>query len=85
MTDRQAADKQAVDKQAAASFETGLERLQAIVTLLEDNQIPLAEALTLFEEGAGLLRYCRAELERAEEQVKVLTETDGVFHLTDLA
>jgi exodeoxyribonuclease VII small subunit len=71
------------DKQAA-SFEAGLERLQVIVACLEDSRLPLAEALRLFEEGAGLLRYCLAELERAEEQVKLLTETDGVFRLTDL-
>ncbi|MDR1603684.1 MAG: exodeoxyribonuclease VII small subunit [Gracilibacteraceae bacterium] len=73
----------AADKRAE-SFEAGLERLQTIVTQLEDNRLPLAEALRLFEEGAGLLRYCHAELERAEEQVKLLTETDGFFQLTGL-
>jgi exodeoxyribonuclease VII small subunit len=77
-------DKRVEDNKRAESFEAGLERLQAVVALLEDNQIPLAQALSLFEEGVGLLRSCRAELERAEEQVKILTETDGVFHLTDL-
>ncbi|MDR1961103.1 MAG: exodeoxyribonuclease VII small subunit [Gracilibacteraceae bacterium] len=71
------------EKQAAATFEAGLERLRAIVALLEDNQIPLAQALALFEEGVGLLRFCRAELDRAEEQVKILTETDGLFQLRD--
>lgn len=57
------------------SFETALYRLEQIVGSLNNGRAPLAEALTLFEEGAGLLKYCTMELDKAEETVKLLTDT----------
>ena len=53
-------------------FETGLKRLQEVVEKLERQDIPLEEAVNLFEEGMELSRKCARILEVAEERVKVL-------------
>jgi len=53
-------------------FETGIKRLQEVVEKLERQDIPLEEAVNLFEEGMKLSRKCAKILEAAEERVKVL-------------
>lgn len=60
------------------SFEQSMDRLEEIVLLLEKGEEPLERSLTLFEEGAGLLRSCSGLLENAEQKVKLLVaNADG--------
>ena len=54
------------------SFEASMARLEEIVTLLERGDAPLDQAMSLFEEGAKLLRECTAKLDTAEQQVRLL-------------
>jgi exodeoxyribonuclease VII small subunit len=54
------------------TFESALERLEAIVERLESGDLPLEQALAAFEEGVGLSRRCTAELEAAERRIEVL-------------
>jgi exodeoxyribonuclease VII small subunit len=68
------------------NFESAARRLGEIVTELEREDIELARALELFEEGVKCLRAADAELSRAETAVKKLVERpDGTFELEDLA
>ena len=55
------------------TFEGALARLEEIVGLLERGDAPLERAMSLFEEGAGLLRECTAQLDQAEQKVTLLT------------
>ena len=55
------------------SFEESMARLEEIVGLLERGDAPLEESMTLFEEGAKLLRECTAQLDKAEQKVTLLT------------
>jgi exodeoxyribonuclease VII small subunit len=67
------------------SFEESVRELEAIVGRLEGDELPLDEALRLFERGVEQLRAASAELARAEAQVKLLAEqADGTFALVDL-
>ncbi len=59
------------------SFEHALERLEAIVDRLEGGELPLEQALALFEEGVGLSRTLAARLGDAEQRVQVLVEEGG--------
>ena len=54
-------------------FEGSMTRLEEIVSLLERGDAPLEEAMTLFEEGAKLLRECTKQLDQAEQKVTLLT------------
>lgn len=63
---------------AEKSFEQSLARLEEIVKLLERGDAPLAESLGLFEEGAGLIRFCGKLLDEAEQKVVQLRKSaDG--------
>ncbi|HEY2375121.1 MAG TPA: exodeoxyribonuclease VII small subunit [Gemmatimonadaceae bacterium] len=68
----------------APSFEARLDRLEAIVHELEGDQVELARALELFEEGVECLRAASKELADARSRVQRLVERDdGRFELTD--
>ncbi len=54
-------------------FESSMARLEEIVSLLERGDAPLEKAMTLFEEGARLLRECTRQLDAAEQKVTLLT------------
>lgn len=44
---------------------------------LERGDVPLEQALKLFEEGMQLSGVCRKELEEAEGKVEILLKQDG--------
>ena len=53
-------------------FEDALEKLEKIVSKLEEGDIPLEESLKLFEEGIRLSRFCNQKLDEAEKRVEIL-------------
>jgi exodeoxyribonuclease VII small subunit len=66
------------------TLEQKLERLEAIVAELENEEIDLASALALFEEGVVNLREAAGALAEAETRVKKLTElAGGAFVIED--
>jgi len=54
------------------SFEGALEQLEATVGRLEEGEMPLEEALVLFEKGVHLSRRCTTTLEAAEKRIEML-------------
>ena len=51
------------------SFEQMLARLDEIVRALEKGDAPLEESLSLYTEGAELIRVCNGQLDEAEQTV----------------
>ena len=58
-------------------FEECLQRLEEVVNQLERGDVPLEQALKLFEEGVQLSNSCRKELEEAEGKVEILLKQNG--------
>jgi len=56
------------------SFEDNLRRLEHIVELLEQGNVPLEESLRMYEEGMVLSRLCMEKLNQAEKKLKVLAK-----------
>ena len=66
------------------TFEKRLARLEAIAAELEGDDVALARALALFEEGIENLRAASEELSKAEARVQRLVErADGTFDIVD--
>ena len=60
------------------TFEEKLTKLTEIVEKLEaGNELPLEDSLKLFEEGVSLVSSCREMLEKAEQRVENVLETDN--------
>jgi exodeoxyribonuclease VII small subunit len=59
-------------------FEEALTGLEKIVAQLEGGDLPLDDALKLFEEGVRLSRFCSAKLDEAERRIEILMKgADG--------
>lgn len=62
----------------SVNFEKSLTRLDEIVRQMERGDVPLEDALKLFEEGTGLVASCGKLLDEAELKVVQLTKgADG--------
>jgi len=53
-------------------FEQALTRLEGIVRKLEAGDLPLEEAIALFEEGMHISTFCGRTLSEAERKVEIL-------------
>ena len=54
------------------SFEAGLAELETLIAGLESGNAPLEEALTRYQRGVELMRFCEAKLTEAEQRIRVL-------------
>jgi exodeoxyribonuclease VII small subunit len=59
------------------SFENALAELEAAVRQLEEGNLPLTEAIALYERGMGLAQRCSDLLDGAQLQVEQLTLVNG--------
>jgi exodeoxyribonuclease VII small subunit len=56
----------------ANEFEKAFQQLESIVKRLEAEELPLDEALQLFEQGIGLSRFCNQKLEEVEKKIELI-------------
>jgi len=54
------------------SFEQAMAELAQLVTQMEAGQLPLEASVAAYARGSELVKYCAAQLEKVESQVKVL-------------
>jgi len=64
-------------KDPLPDFEQSLTELEALVTKLEQGDVPLEEALKTFERGVALTRQCQTALRTAQQKVEVLLTRNG--------
>ncbi|GMV93303.1 MAG: hypothetical protein AMXMBFR82_30810 [Candidatus Hydrogenedentota bacterium] len=63
---------------AEPKFEKDLEKLEEIVTALEEGELSLDDAMKRFEEGIKLAKRCEKALSDAEKKIEILTRNaDG--------
>lgn len=56
------------------SFEERLERLELLNEKIDEGNLPLEEAVALFEEGITLARGLEKELSKVERKVEILVD-----------
>ncbi len=59
------------------AFEEALKELEEIVNRLEQGDLPLEEALQLFEQGVKLSRVCHTRLDEAQKRVEILLKDEA--------
>lgn len=57
-------------------FEKALEELEALVEQLESGDLSLDDSLKQFKRGVELTRHCQGVLDRAQQSVEKLLDTD---------
>jgi exodeoxyribonuclease VII small subunit len=65
------------------TFEEALKQLESIADQIEKGQIGLEESIVKYEEGMGLVKYCRDVLTQAEARIQKLQErSDGSLEVS---
>lgn len=67
------------------SFEETIKQLEAIVTQLENGDLPLDEALNEFEKGIKLARSGQKQLNEAEQRIQILLSENSDTQLSEFA
>jgi len=64
------------------AFEKALEKLEGIVSKLEEGELALDDSLKKYEEGIKLVRVCQQKLEKARKKIDILMKDEkGEFTL----
>ena len=68
------------------SFEESMKRLEEISGLLDSEEIGLEKAVSLYEEGIELSKYCMNRLKEADLKISVLKKNleDGTIKESEL-
>ena len=59
------------------NFEEAIKELTEIVGRIEQGQIALQDSLQQYEKGMGLIKHCRAILQKAEKRIEKITKTEA--------
>ena len=60
-----------------ADFESAMRELEQLIAGMENGDLPLEASLQAYQRGAFLVKYCQTQLQKVQEQVK-LVEADMV-------
>ncbi|MBP9742443.1 MAG: exodeoxyribonuclease VII small subunit [Burkholderiales bacterium] len=59
------------------NFEEAIAQLEAIIRQMENDEIALEVALSKYQEGVTLVKYCQSKLSQVEQEIKILdVDTD---------
>lgn len=61
---------------AKKTFEQAMKELEEIVREIESGDLPLEKALSKFEQGVKLSKYCTEKLDETEKKVTLLLKDD---------
>jgi exodeoxyribonuclease VII small subunit len=64
-----------MSKESKVTFEEAMQQLEDIVEQLEEGDVPLEEAISIYKKGMELSKLCHDKLRNVEEQLtEILTE-----------
>ncbi|GKS11938.1 MULTISPECIES: exodeoxyribonuclease VII small subunit [Paenibacillus] len=66
-----------LQEETAISFEEAMDKLEGIVAKLESGDVPLEQAIELYQEGMKLSHLCGQKLETVEKKIEMLVESEA--------
>ncbi|MEC2056867.1 exodeoxyribonuclease VII small subunit [Peribacillus psychrosaccharolyticus] len=64
-------------KKEEVTFEQAMEELEKIVEQLEEGDVPLEAAITIYKQGMDLSKLCHQKLKTVEDQLTQILKEDG--------
>jgi exodeoxyribonuclease VII small subunit len=64
--------KKLAPAQQPASFEQAMTELEQLVARMEAGELPLEASVAAYQRGSELVKYCAAQLDKVDSQVKIL-------------
>jgi len=65
------------------NFEQAIAELETIVQQLEQGELSLEDAMTMFERGLSLSQLSQAKLTEAEQRIQILLNNNGEDQLSE--
>lgn len=66
-------------------FEEAMQKLEQVVQQLESGDVPLEDAIQMYQEGMSLAAACQGKLQHAEKQLMAVIDQDGNISHTDFS
>ncbi len=66
-----------MEKNENVTFEEAMQKLEQIVGALEEGNVPLEKAISLFQEGMNLSNICHDKLQSVEGKMDQIVEENG--------
>lgn len=63
-------------KETTPNYEAAIAELETIVSQMESENLTLEQSLSAHKRGAELLKICQQSLTEAEQQVRIVSETN---------
>jgi exodeoxyribonuclease VII small subunit len=64
--------KNSVNTAQPASFEQAMQELEQLVAQMEAGELPLEASVAAYKRGSELVKFCAAQLDQVDHQVKLL-------------
>ena len=64
--------KKPISEEQPVSFEEAMAELEQLVAQMEDGSLTLEASVAAYKRGSELVKYCTGQLDKVENQVKVL-------------
>lgn len=64
--------KKPISAEQPSSFEDAMAELEQLVARMEAGELPLEASVAAYKRGSELVKYCAAQLEKVDNQVKIL-------------
>ena len=68
--------KEDIEAAKAPGIEESFKLLDELLSKIEDEETPLEEAFSLYEQGLGLIKNAGAQIDRIEQKLSLLGEED---------
>ncbi|MCD7735859.1 MAG: exodeoxyribonuclease VII small subunit [Lachnospiraceae bacterium] len=65
------------NKTEELSLEDSFKKLDEVLERLEDREIPLEDAFTLYQQGLELLRRCNEKIDTVEKKILIMNGDGG--------
>lgn len=66
------------------SFEEAMEKLESIVSRLEEGDVPLEKAITYYQDGMNLSKICGDKLKNVQEMMTKIMNEHGELEPFDI-
>jgi len=66
--------KKPISAATPVSFEQAMDELARLVAQMEAGELPLEASVAAYQRGADLVKYCAGQLDKVDNQVKMLED-----------
>lgn len=60
-----------------AGLEELFSKIEDVISGMEDDEVSLEDAFSLYQQGISLVKLCNEKIDRVEKDIQILNQNDG--------